>query len=427
VRLTCPVAGFAPRSESRWLCLALASIVVVPLPGFAQEPKEEADRTAQAMDAGDLWRLIRHGDEPDEKRPAVLEAHERVFVFAPTIASRPSTGWNAGITSNVAFVGGDLQTTHMSSASGFFRVSQKKQVLSGIRFSVFTRDDRWFLQGDNRLFWTSQQTYGLGIQAPPTGEANAKFRFVRANEAVYRNVKGRLFLGLGLNFSRRWSIQPGPRSDAIWDESAFVTYSRTHGFAPEHQNSSGTSFGLLFDTRDNALNARRGWLASTTYRTFFKGMLGGDSTWQQLSVDVRTYRNLTRERRQRLAFWFLGDFVAGGAPPYFDLPGIAADPSGRSARGYTEGRYRGRRLLYAEAEYRHTLTRNGLLGFVAFVNGTTLGHAESGEKLFDAFAPAAGAGFRMLLNKRSRTNLCVDYAWGRWGSTGFYMAIQEAF
>ncbi len=42
------------------------------------------------------------------------------------------------------------------------------------------------------------------------------------------------------------------------------------------------SVGLLFDTRDNGINAQRGWLASTAYRTFFDGFLGGDSTWQEL-------------------------------------------------------------------------------------------------------------------------------------------------
>jgi hypothetical protein len=52
---------------------------------------------------------------------------------------------------------------------------------------------------------------------------------------------------------------------------------------------------------------------------------------------------------------------------------------------------------------------------------------EAGQKLFESFAPGAGFGFRFLLNKRSRTNLCTDYGWGKDGSRGFYLAIQEAF
>jgi hypothetical protein len=41
--------------------------------------------------------------------------------------------------------------------------------------------------------------------------------------------------------------------------------------------------------------------------------------------------------------------------------------------------------------------------------------------------PAAGAGLRILFNKRSRTNICLDYARGRYGSSGIFFALNEAF
>ena len=121
----------------------------------------------------------------------------------------------------------------------------------------------------------------------------------------------------------------------------------------------------------------------------------------------------------------MGDFVTGGTAPYLDLPATAGND--RSARGYGEGRYRGEHLLYGEVEYRGALTTSGLFGFVAFLNTTTVDNRETGEKLFDSVAPGAGLGLRVLLNKRSRTNLCTDYGWGKQGSRGFYLGIQEAF
>jgi hypothetical protein len=33
----------------------------------------------------------------------------------------------------------------------------------------------------------------------------------------------------------------------------------------------------------------------------------------------------------------------------------------------------------------------------------------------------------VLFSKRTRTNLCIDYAWGRQGARGFYLGLQEAF
>lgn len=50
---------------------------------------------------------------------------------------------------------------------------------------------RWFLQGDNRLNWTSLNTYELGANATTLDAANVKF-----------------------------------------DQSAYLAYSREHGFAP---------------------------------------------------------------------------------------------------------------------------------------------------------------------------------------------------
>jgi len=221
------------------------------------------------------------------------------------------------------------------------------------------------------------------------------------------------------------NIRPGSGAMPAWDESAYAAYNEAHGFSQNGQTSGGTSVALLFDTRDNAINARRGWLASATYRTFFNGFLGGDPSWQELTFDVRTYKKLAKDARRRLALWVMGDLVTGGTAPYLELPAIASD--GRSARGYGEGRYRGEHLVYSELEYRSTLTRSGLLGFVAFLNATTVDNASTGERLFGAFAPGAGFGLRTLLNKKSRTNLCTDYGWGKAGSRGFYLGIQEAF
>jgi outer membrane protein assembly factor BamA len=248
---------------------------------------------------------------------------------------------------------------------------------------------------------------------------------VRVYETAYHAVRPHLFAGIGINLSTHLDIRPSNGVISTFDDSAYAAYNDRHGFSDDGQTSAGTSLGLLLDTRDSGINAQRGWLASAAFRTFFNGFLGGDSTWQQLYVDVRTYRKLTADGRQKLAFWFLSDNVVSGTAPYFDLPATGGE--GRSARGYGDGRYRGEHLAYGEVEYRGTMTSNGLLGFVAFLNTTTVDSADAGKALFEDFAPAAGFGLRVLMNKHSRTNLTVDYGWGKEGSRGLYLGIQEAF
>ncbi|HWF84124.1 MAG TPA: BamA/TamA family outer membrane protein [Vicinamibacterales bacterium] len=381
--------------------------------------------TPPTKDVGDVWHQLRHKLPTGDAPPDDEESREHFFVLAPSIGSKPSTGVNGGFSSSFAFFSGDPRTTRISVLSTGLKFSQKKQTLSGVKFSIFTPDDRWFLQGDNRLWWTSQDTYALGTDSLQPGSANVKYDFFRLYEMAYRKVKPGLFVGLGVNVDVHANARAAVGAESAFDESAYLAYSERHGFTENTQTSSGTSVGLLHDTRDNAINAQRGWLASATYRTFVNGFLGGDSTWQELYLDARTYRKLTPDARHKLAFWFLGDLVTGGTAPYLDLPENGGD--GRSARGYGEGRFRGERMLYGEMEYRGTITSNGLLGMVAFLNVTTVDNAETGEKLFNSAAPAAGFGLRVLLNKRSRTNLCTDYAWGKDGSRGFYLAIQEAF
>lgn len=394
-------------------------------PNIEETSPERLKVHAQQIDVGDLWSLARHRSLTQSSEPAIGSHDKRYLVITPSVGSKPSTGFNGGFSGNIAFFRGDQQTTHISSISFGAKLSQKGQTTSGIRLGMFTSDDQWFLQSDNRLQLTSLNTYALGANTPEADAVNLKYNFSQLYETAYRRVKPGLFIGGGLNVRTHTDVRSGTGASSNVDESAYLAYTEKHGFDLDGQSSSGTSVGVLFDTRDNAINADRGWLANAVYRTFFDGFLGGDATWQTLNIDVRNYRTLTANGRNKLAFWFLGNLVTGGTAPFFDLPEIGSD--GRSGRGYSEGRYRGEHLLYGEMEYRGTLTPNGLVGVVAFLNTTTVDNSETGERLFDSYAPGAGFGFRLLLNKRSRTNLCADYGWGKQGSRGFYLSIQEAF
>ena len=378
------------------------------------------------MDAIDIWNRIRH------KAPAAADAnwdyHEPMKAWAPVIGAKPSSGLQIGIAGNVAFFLSEPTTTHISSVVASATISAKQQTALSGRFTVFTAADVWRIDGDNRAQWTSQDTYGLGTAAASTAAINAKFDFFRIHETLYRRVSPGVFVGLGLHFDDHSNIRAGIDTEPEeWDGGGFVEYSQAHGLPLESQISAGPSINLLVDTRDSAIDPRTGWFGAASYRGLIRGFLGGTTGWQWFRADGRAYASLTNDGRQRLALWTYGEFAFAGTVPYFDLPATGMDVYGRSARGYAEGRFRGERLLYGEVEYRATLTANGLLGMVAFLNATTVSNLESGEHLFDSAAPGAGAGLRLLLNKRSRTNLCFDLGFGKQGSHGVYLAVQETF
>jgi outer membrane protein assembly factor BamA len=306
--------------------------------------------------------------------------------------------------------------------------STKRQVALTARFGLFTRDDVWRFEGDDRAHLTSQDTYDLGTSAVSEEAATTRFNFFRIHQTAYRRIAAGLFAGAGLHFDDHSGFEPGDDVDADeWDGSPFVEYSTANDLPLDKQISAGLSANILFDTRDSSIDPRRGWLVAFSYRELMDGFLGGSSGWRLLHADGRAYAALTGDDRHRLAFWVFGDFVVDGTPPYFDLPATGMDTYGRSARGYAEGRFRGERLFYLEVEYRGTLTENGLIGMVAFVNTTTVTNLQNDEQLFDSAAPGAGAGLRVLINKRSRTNLCIDFGVGKDGSRGLYLGVQEAF
>ena len=405
------------------LTIVSMALLAVTRVADAQAPEERATR--ETTDTIDLLRGWFQGDQAEPR--AAFDPASRMVAFSPVIGYKPESKLILGAAGNVAYFRGDPHDTRISSAILSLNITTEGQTSINLRYGHFARGDRWKVEGDNRFQWTSQNTYGLGAGTPSSARVNAKYDFFRVYNSVYRAVQRGVFVGAGLHFNTQTHVGPRDDMQSAWPDSGYVQYSESHDLPLDSQTSGGVSASVMYDTRDNPINADRGSMANVSYRPFFRGFLGGDTSWQELSLDARTYVSLSTDRRHKLAFWFWGDLVTSGVAPYFDLPAIGMDTYGRSGRGYGEGRYRGERLLYGEVEYRGPVSRNGLLGWVAFLNTTTLTNLQEGERLFDNFAPGAGAGLRLLFNKHSRTNICLDLGFGKDGSQGVYLAVQEAF
>ena len=394
-----------------------------PQPPQTAAPTVLTDATTAQTDIFDVLRGWFH-----KSPPTLAYDYKRLMIAAaPVISYNPATGAGFGAAGNIAFYRGAPESTQISSLVASATATTKSQVLVNAKLDASARDNVWNFVGDNRLYWTSQTTYGLGSSSTTEEAVGMKFDYFRFHETLYRKVRPNLFLGASFLYGIHSHVEPDESSAPTWDESPYATYSNQFGFPLESQTSAGASLSALYNSRDSPINPSRGWYASTSYQMFFRDFLGGTSTWQQLNYDLRTYLRVSSDTRHKLAFWTFGNLVTGGTAPYLDLPATGWDTYGRSGRGYGQGRFRGQRLLYGEAEYRWTIPANGLFGMVAFVNTETLSNEQTGEKLFDSFASAAGVGLRLSINKRSKTNLAVDLAHGQGGEHGVYLAVQEAF
>lgn len=69
---------------------------------------------------------------------------------------------------------------------------------------------------------------------------------------------------------------------------------------------------------------------------------------------------------------------------------------------------------------------NKFISGVTFVSMQTA-NDEQGTKLFQVFQPGGGAGLRVLFSKLTRTNLDLDYAFGKFHNRGFFLNLNEVF
>ena len=409
------------RSTLRLIVLYAVLLLCLPADLGAQQPSGPVPPELET----DLIDIIREWRKKPPPPPA--QPGKKMIIAAPVIGSNPSAGFVVGAAGQMAFYRGDPSTTRISAGTASLTISTKSQVVFNVRFHSFSEGNRWFIEGDNRFQSTSQDIYGFGTDTPSSSALNSTFNFVRLHETISRRVAGDFYIGGGFLYDSHNDVQPGTQSDPDWPTSPYIRYSLENGLPTSGQQSAGFSVNLLLNRRDNDISARRGWIIDGQYRVSLDGFLGSDSSWQQLEMDARAYVPLTTHGRHRIALWTYTSLVTKGVVPYFDAPTTVMDKYGRSARGYEEGRYRGEKLIYGEAEYRGPVIANGLLGVVAFATITTASNKQTGERLFDSVAPSGGGGLRLLINKRSRTHLCLDFAWGKDGSSGVYLAIQDAF
>jgi hypothetical protein len=155
--------------------------------------------------------------------------------------------------------------------------------------------------------------------------------------------------------------------------------------------------------------------------------MGSSKNSIQLIYDVREYFSLSKRNPQHvLAFWQWASFKLSGEVPYLEMQGTAHDMYNRSGRGYTFGRFKGPSYACFETEWRFPISSNKLISGVCFLTLQTASDNRS-KKVFSYWEPGAGAGLRILFDKNSRSALCLDFAKGRYGSSGVFCGLNEVF
>jgi len=339
-----------------------------------------------------------------ESRKKKLEGGKPIFIAAPIPSRSPALGFGLTLVAGLLFKPDPSDKVSPLSMVGIaaFRTENGTQGLA-LGGHLYLKEDRYRVLAALGKAEVYCDYYGTGASSDVSYPLKMSGQGGKG-EFLWR-IAPKLYLGPTLTYL--------PMTSGLDVETPEVL--KQLGIEELALKSTIASLGahLQWDTRDATIDTHRGSLLDFEVAADRKSW--GSSFDYQSAKAAWVYCWSPRES-QTLVFETHARMV-GGHVPFYVL-------SGYDLRGYTAGHYQDRALFVGQMEYRVRLSKRW--GAVAFVGTgavapdlSSLGKAE--------WLPAAGAGLRMALSKKSRVNLRLDYAWGRNGSSAVYFGVGEAF
>ena len=397
-------------------------VLFLSLSPFLLKAQAPVDTTNVNIDTTQQKDLLDIGRKLFKIRPRRYPKNEQkqiYFSILPLSSNVPGAS-KALVTSTTAgFYLGPRGTTYLSGITFAPYFNLKGRYGLPIHSSIWMENNTYNIEGDTRFLVYPEATWGLGGGQPENQNILVNYDYIRFYQAFLRRITPYLYAGIGYDADYYININTsGPVSLADFTGYSYGTAQNANSF------SSGLTFNLLYDSRQNVFNPIPGAYTNIIYRDN-TSVLGSDNNSQSVYIDMRKYVSLSNlSLKNQLDFWAYYWTTLGTGTPYLNLPSIGMDPYQRSGRGIQQNRYRGEALAYFETEYRRDITVNGLFGFVVFANINSASQPNSHQ--FAYLNPAAGAGLRIKFNKKSGTNICIDYGVSK-GYADINLALGEAF
>jgi hypothetical protein len=419
-------------------CALSAYIVLLSTGALYAQENGDSDKTLnQQKDAKDVIRSIfRKNSSKDTGKIT----HSN-FSILPSAGYNPSVGFAVGVTSTGGTTFGNPNTTTFSVFNGNAYISTNGLASIEFKHNIFTANNLFNLQGGIQAGKTIALDYGIGTGRKVQGDGSFSinnlplannpdilpitYSYLKLNERIYRRLFDHIFAGAGAAFNLYSNIDNthgiGPNMD-----THNYRYSKLYGFNPSGYWGNGLLFNVEYNSRDQPNRPYKGLYTDLVLRVN-QQWLGSDKNGMQLKTELRKYWSLSKKNPEHvIAYWLWGNYLLRGEIPYLELPGTGSDAANRIGRAYTIGRFKGTSFFYSEAEYRFPITQDKLLSGVTFVNDESASNQHA-IKLFEYWEPGAGVGLRLLFNKYTRSNLCIDYGVGNYGSKGLFLGLNEVF
>ncbi|MFK7834275.1 MAG: BamA/TamA family outer membrane protein [Winogradskyella sp.] len=337
--------------------------------------------------------------------------YRQKFIAAPVVSYSPETSFAFGTGAKYLFkFNGSGDETRVSNLPVSLRYTLNNHFFLFSGFEIFTNQEQWKIEG-NLLFQNYPRLfYGFGRDASKSAEEQYDYyQFLLEPIFLKQMFHKFLFVGAGFRYNRIYNTKINPNGT--------IALNRPDGF--DGSTSVGAEVAVLFDSRNNVLNAQDGWYLEFTHGKY-DDILGGTNQFNLTRFDLRGYIDTSDKNDDILAFQLFGQFSRGNLP----FSEYAFFGGSDIMRGYQEGRFVDRDLLATQLEYRKNF-KNSRWGFVGFV-GTGDVYRNVNDFQFKNLKPNGGAGARFSIDKKENLNLRFDVGFGK-GTNGFYLGIAEAF
>ena len=269
------------------------------------------------------------------------------LVVAPIISYSPETNFGFGVGSKYLFkFKGSGEETRTSNMPMTLQYTLNNQFILYSGFEIFTNQEKWVISGNIRFQNYPRLYYGLGRDASEESESEynyyqALFEPIFMKQLFLRH----LFIGAGIRYNRIFNVE-------VEDEE-LTAKDKPSGY--NGSTSLGTELAVLYDSRDNILNAKTGWYLEFTYGLYDEIWVGTNK-FELARYDLRHYITPFKKRNDVLAFQLIGHFS------YNDVPfsEMALFGSSEILRGYREGRFIDRNLIAGQTEYRLNIENSRL-------------------------------------------------------------------
>ncbi len=321
----------------------------------------------------------------------------------PVIAYSPETKFVFGASAGRYHRFSDDPEARPTTFSPLALVTTNSQIILGMFTDAWWSEDRWHLANNLGYSKFPTQFYGVGDDTPSDAEEDYTPRTAYFELESTRNVIGALYLG-GLLDARYTRMSDFEAGGALEDGTILGS-----------DGGALWGFGATasWDSRDAVFFPTRGWYNRLAVARYLD-VLGGDYVYTLTEASLARYVSLGGGRV--LAASVSGEFIAGGAAPFYELNRLGL-------RGYFEERYLDNHVIRGQLEFRTPIW--GPLGGAVFGGAGEMASTLDRLRL-DETRPVVGFGLRYNVGGEETANIRLDYGWGD-GDSGFYITFGEAF